>query len=52
VRDRLRSFNFCMGCSPSVHISVEGCNILAAARPIASPSRDSLRASKPSAAHP
>jgi hypothetical protein len=28
--DRLRSFNFCMG-APSVHISNDGCNILAAA---------------------
>ena len=28
--DRLRSFNFCMGCS-SVHISNDGCNIPAAA---------------------
>jgi hypothetical protein len=36
VRDRLRSFNFCMGRSPSVHISADGCNILAAC-PIASP---------------
>jgi hypothetical protein len=31
VRDRLRSFNFCMGCSPSVHISADGCSILPAA---------------------
>src|SRR5260370_31093393 len=36
VRDRLRSFNFWMGCAPSVHINVDGCNILADARPIAS----------------
>src|SRR5712664_1225247 len=36
VRDRLRSFNFCMGGTPSVHINVDGCNILADVRPIAS----------------
>jgi hypothetical protein len=41
MRHRLRSFNFCMGDLQSVHISVNGCNILAAV-PIASSSGISL----------
>ena len=31
VRHRLRSFNFCMGVLHRIHISADGCNILAAA---------------------
>src|SRR5260221_14133068 len=37
VRDRLRSFNFCIGLLSIGSLNVDGCNILADARPIASP---------------